>query len=217
SPATVSRVLRRAGLSRLRDLEPTEPVRCYEHEHPGNLIHLDITRLGRFERTGHRTTGNRSGQSNSRGIGREYVHACIDDASRLAVTQIYPDETAVSAVAHLMAAVEWYASMGATVARVMTDNGSCYKSHAFKAACTGPGQHHLRTPPYTPQTNGKAERSIQTALRKWGYARAYRPSEDRAADLPVRTHLYKWHRPHSALKSKPPLGRPGLDRNNLLR
>jgi transposase InsO family protein len=221
SPATVSRVLRRAGLSRLRDLEPAEPVRRYEREHPGELIHLDIKRLGKFERTGHRITGDRTGQSTQRsrrsGPGWEYVHVCVDDASRLAFTQVHPDEKATSAVAHLKAAVTWYASMGVKVARVMTDNGSCYKSHAFKVACAELGLKHIRTKPYTPKTNGKAERFIQTALREWAYARAYDTSDHRAADLPVWTHLYNWHRPHSALKSKPPISRLGLDRNNLLR
>lgn len=217
SAATVSRVLRRAGLSRLRDLEPAEPVRRYVRAHPGELIHLDIKRLGKFARTGHRITGNRTGQSKSRGIGWEYVHVCIDDASRLAFTQVHPDEKAVSAVAHLKAAVAWFAAMGVTVARVMTDNGSCYTSRAFKAACAELGIRHIRTRPYTPKTNGKAERFIQTALREWAYARAYQTSEQRAADLPAWTHLYNWHRPHAALKSKPPISRLGLDRNNLLR
>ena len=217
SPATVSRVLRRAGLSRMRDLEPAEPARRYERDHPGDMIHLDIKRLGKFERTGHRITGDRTGQSNSRGIGWEYVHICIDDASRLSFTQIFPDEKAVSAVAHLKAAVKWYASMGVKVVRVMTDNGSCYKSRAFRAACAELGLRHIRTKPYTPKTNGKAERFIQTALREWAYARAYDTSDQRAADLPVWTHLYNWHRPHSALKSKPPISRLGLDWNNLLR
>jgi transposase InsO family protein len=216
SPATVSRVLRRAGLSRLRDLEPVEPGRRYERDHPGDLIHLDIKRLGRFERTGHRITGDRIGQSNSRGIGWEYVHVCVDDASRLSFTEIHPDEKAVSAIAHFKAAVAWYASMGVKVARVMTDNGSCYKSYAFKAACAELGIRHIRTKPYTPKTNGKAERFIQTALREWAYARAYQTSDQRAADLPVWTHLYNWHRPHAALKSKPPISRLEWDRNNLL-
>ena len=217
SPATVSRVLRRAGLSRLRDLDPAAPVRRYERDHPGELIHLDIKRLGKFERTGHRITGDRTGQSNNRGVGWEYVHVCVDDASRLSFTEIHPDEKAVSAIAHLKAAVAWYASMGVKVARVMTDNGSCYKSHAFKAACAELGLRHIRTKPYTPKTNGKAERFIQTALREWAYARAYQTSAQCAADLPVWTHLYNWHRPHKALKSKPPISRLGLDRNNLLR
>lgn len=136
SPATVSRVLKRAGLSRLKDLEPAEPVRRYERAHPGELIHLDIKKLGRFERIGHRITGDRTGQSNPRGrkqggYGWEYVHACIDDHSRLSFSQIHPDEKAVSAVAHLRAAVAWYKTLGVKVTRVMTDNGSCYKSYAF--------------------------------------------------------------------------------------
>ncbi len=185
------------------------------------MIHLDIKRLGKFERTGHRITGDRTGQSTQRsrrtGPGWEYVHVCVDDHSRLSFTQIHPDEKAVSAVAHLRAAVAWYASMGVTVTRVMTDNGSCYKSRAFKTACVTLGLKHIRTKPYTPKTNGKAERFIQTALREWAYARAYQTSDQRAADLPVWTHLYNWHRPHSALKSKPPISRLGLNRNNLLR
>lgn len=217
SPATISRVLRRAGLSQLRDLEPAEPARRYERQSPGELIHLDIKRLGRFERVGHRITGDRTGQSKSRGIGWEFVHVCVDDASRLAFTQVHPDEKAVSAVAHLRAAVAWYAQVGVTVARVMTDNGGCYRSRAFRAACAELGLRHIRTKPYTPKTNGKAERFIQTALREWAYARAYETSDQRAADLPVWTHLYNWHRPHAALRSKPPISRLGADRNNLLR
>lgn len=222
SPATVSRVLRRAGISRIRDLAPVEPVLRYEYDAPGGLIHLDTKKLGRFEEVGHRITGDRTGQSNRRatkagGCGWEFVHVCIDDHSRLSFTQIHPDEKAVSAVAHLRAAVHWYASMGVKVSRVMTDNGSCYKSRAFKAACADLGLKHIRTKPYTPRTNGKAERFIQTALREWAYARAYQTSNDRAADLPAWTHLYNWHRPHSALNSKPPITRLGLDQNNLLR
>ncbi len=222
SPATVSRLLRRAGLSRMRDLDPAEPARRYEYDAPGGLIHLDTKKLGRFEAVGHRITGDRTGQSNRRGTkaggtGWEYVHVCIDDHSRLSFTQIHPDETAVSATAHLPAAVAWYGSMGVRVARVMTDNGSCYKSRAFRAACAELGLKHIRTKPYTPRTNGKAERFIQTALREWAYARAYQTSGQRAADLPVWTHLYNWHRPHAALKSQPPISRLGLNRNNLLR
>lgn len=167
SPATVSRVLRRAGLSTLRDLVPPEPVRRYDYKEPGGLIHLDIKKLGRFERVGHRITGDRTGQSNSRGVGWEYVHVCIDDASRTAVTGIYPDEKAVSAIAALRSAVAYYHSLGIKVSRVMTDNGSCYKSFAFAAACKDLKLKHIRTKPYTPKTNGKAERFIQTALREW--------------------------------------------------
>lgn len=217
SPATVSRVLKRAGLSRLKDIDPAEPVVRYERAHPGALIHLDIKKLGRFSRVGHRITGDRTGQSNSRGIGWEYVHVCIDDHSRLSFTQIHADEKAVSAIASLKAAVAWYARLGVKVERVMTDNGSCYKSHAFRSACQDLGLKHIRTKPYTPRTNGKAERFIQTALREWAYARAYQTSNQRAADLPVWTHMYNWHRPHGSLNSKPPISRLNLNKDNLLR
>ncbi|MCW1409384.1 IS481 family transposase [Rhizobium sp. 1AS11] len=217
SPATVSRVLRRAGLSRMKDIDPAEPVVRYEYAEPGGLIHLDIKRLGRFHRVGHRITGDRTGQSNSRGVGWEYVHICIDDASRIAFTDIFPDETAVSAIAFLKAAVAYYRSLGITVTRVMTDNGSCYKAKDFATACRALGLKHIRTKPYTPKTNGKAERFIQTALREWAYARAYPSSEHRKAHLPNWTHMYNWHRPHGSLKSKTPIGRLGLNRDNLLR
>lgn len=216
SPATVSRVLKRAGLSRLKDLEPAEPIRRYERKAPGELIHLDIKKLGRFERVGHRITGDRKGQSNSRGVGWEYVHVAIDDASRLSFTKILPDETAKSAIAHLKAAVAWYKSLGVTVSRVMTDNGSCYKAHAFAKACKRLKLKHLRTKPYTPKTNGKAERFIQTALREWAYARAYQTSHQRAADLPIWTHMYNWHRPHGGIKDQTPISRLGQSRDNLL-
>jgi transposase len=135
SPATVSRILKRLGLNRIAALEPAEPIRRYERQHPGELIHIDIKKLGRFDRVGHRITGDRRGQSNSRGIGWEFVHVCIDDASRLAFSQILPDEKKESAVAFLHAAVAYYRSLGVTVARVMTDNGSCYRSKAFRKAC----------------------------------------------------------------------------------
>lgn len=217
SPATVSRVLRRARLSRLKDIEPAEPVRRYERKHPGELIHLDIKTLGRFERTGHRITGDRTGQSSSRGVGWEHVHVCIDDASRIAFTDILPDQKAHSAIAFLKAAVAYYASLGVSVTRVMTDNGSCYKAHAFRAACAELGLRHIRTRPYTPKTNGKAERFIQTALREWAYARAYATSDQRAQDLPVWTHMYNWHRPHGSLNSKPPISRLRSTGDNLLR
>lgn len=222
SPATVSRVLRRLGISRLRDLEPAEPIRRYEREHPGELIHIDIKKLGRFKQVGHRITGDRRGQSNLRatkrgGTGWEFVHVCIDDASRIAFTQIKPDEKARSAVPFLKAAVAYYASLGVKVQRVMTDNGSCYKSRAFACACKRLGLKHIRTKPYTPKTNGKAERFIQTTLREWAYARAYQTSNQRAVDLPIWTHQYNWHRPHGGINYQTPISRLGLSRNNLLR
>lgn len=167
SPATVSRILRRLGLNRMRDLEPAEPVRRYERDHPGEMIHIAIKKLGRFAKVGHRITGDRTGQSNSRGVGWEFVHVGIDDASRVAFSQSLPDEKAASAVAFLSAAVAYYKSLGLTVARGMTDNGSCSKAFAFRDACRGLGLKHVRSKPYTPKTNGKAERFIQTALREW--------------------------------------------------
>lgn len=222
SSATVSRVLRRRGISRLRDLEPAEPVRRYEREHPGELIHIDIKKLGRFKQIGHRITGDRRGQSNQRsskgrGPGWEFAHVCIDDASRVGFSQIKPDEKARSAVPFLKAAVTYYASLGVTVQRVMTDNGSCYKSRAFARACKRLGIKHIRTKPYTPKTNGKAERFIQTALREWAYAKAYNTSNERAAELPIWMHRYNWHRPHGGIEYETPISRLGLSRNNVLR
>jgi transposase InsO family protein len=216
SPATVSRILRAARLSRMKDLEPPEPVIRYEREHPGELIHLDIKKLGRFEAEGHRVTGDRQA-GRSRGAGWEFVHVCIDDASRLAFSQIHPDETKQSAVPFLKAAIAYYASLGVKVSRVMTDNGSCYISGDFRKACADLGLKHIRTKPYTPKTNGKAERFIQTALREWAYAQAYPNSDRRAAELPVWLHRYNWHRPHGGIKFKTPISRLALDRDNLLR
>jgi transposase InsO family protein len=221
SPATVSRILRRLGLNRMRDLEPADPVRRYERDHPGELIHIDIKKLGKFNRIGHRVTGDRRGQSNLRsrgqGPGWEYVHVCIDDASRIAFSQVMKNEKRGCAIAFLKAAVAYYASLGVTVERVMTDNGSCYKSFAFRKACKRLGLRHIRTKPYTPKTNGKAERFIQTSLREWAYAQAYNTSKERAAELPRWLHRYNWHRPHGGIKSQTPISRLGLAGNNLLR
>jgi transposase InsO family protein len=221
SPATVSRILHRLGLNRLAALEPAEPVRRYEREHPGELIHIDIKKLGKFTRIGHRITGDRQGSSNlrsrSQGPGWEYVHVCIDDASRIAFSQVMKDEKKGSAIAFLKVAIAYYASLGVTVERVMTDNGACYKSFAFQKACKRLGLKHIRTKPYTPKTNGKAERFIQTSLREWAYARAYNTSNERTAELPRWLHRYNWHRPHGGIGSKPPISRLGLDGNNLLR
>jgi transposase InsO family protein len=216
SPATVSRVLKRLGLNKLSALEP-QPVRRYEREHPGELIHIDIKKLGRFSRIGHRITGDRTGQSKTRGTGWEFVHVCIDDASRVAFSQLKKDQRKASAVAFLKAAVAYYASLGVKVQRVMTDNGSCYRSRAFARACKRLGLKHIRTKPYTPRTNGKAERFIQTSLREWAYACAYNTSDERAAELPRWMHRYNWHRPHGSIGSKPPISRLGLSGNNLLR
>ncbi|NNE22213.1 MAG: IS481 family transposase [Rhizobiales bacterium] len=222
SPATVSRVLQRAGLSRLKDLEPKQPERRYQYNHPGDMIHLDIKKFGRFERPGHRVTGDRTGQSNPRsgaknGYGWEYLHVCIDDASRIAFTDIYPDEKKQSAVAFLKAAIDYYRRLGITITRVMTDNGSCYKSFAFRDLCKQLGLRHIRTKPYTPRTNGKAERFIKTAITEWAYAMAYQTSKQRADYLPKWTHMYNWHRPHGGIKYQTPISVLCMNRDNLLR
>jgi transposase InsO family protein len=217
SPATMSRVLKKLGLNKLKALEPAEPVRRYERENPGELIHIDIKKLGRFDRVGHRITGDRTGQSNTRGVGWEFVHVCIDDHSRVAFVQIMPTERKECAIAFLKASIAYYRRLGVTIQRVMTDNGSCYISKAFRKACKRLGLKHIYTKPYTPKTNGKAERFIQTALREWAYAHAYPTSDHRADQLPVWLHRYNWHRPHGSLQSKIPISRLGLTENNLLR
>lgn len=217
SPATVSRILKRAGLSRMRDLDPPTSVLRYEYSQPGAMIHVDIKKLGRFERTGHRITGDRTGQSNSRGVGWEYVHVAIDDHSRIATSDIFPDEKAVSAIAALRSAVAFYERLGIKVERIMSDNGSCYISHDFAEACRELGLKHVRTRPYTPRTNGKAERFIKTAIYEWAYARPYNTSDQRAADLPLWLHDYNWHRPHGGINFVPPIQRLKTNRNNLLR
>ncbi len=216
SPATVSRVLCRLGLNRMRYLEPAVPVRRYEREHPGELIHIDIKKLGRFVRPGHRITGDRQ-KGESRGAGHEFVHVAIDDASRLAFSQIRRDQKKESAIAFLNEAVTYYRSLGMTVTGIMTDNGSCYRAKAFAKACRKLGLKHIFTRPYRPQTNGKAERFIQTVLREWAYARAYETSDQRAKDLPIWLHHYNWHRPHGSLQAKTPISRLALPRDDLLR
>src|SRR3989440_1148089 len=165
SPATVSRILRRLGLNRIRDLEPAEPERRYERESPGEIIHIDIKKLGRFARIGHRITGDRTGPNKSRGAGWDFVHVCIDDRSRVAFSEIKPDETADSAVPLLKAAMAYYKSLGVTVTRVMTDNGSCYQSFAFRDACRDLGIKHIRTKPYTPRTKCSIAGKIWHAAR----------------------------------------------------
>src|SRR4029077_9754528 len=219
SPATVSRILRRLGLNRLSALEPAAPIRRYEREHAGEMILLDIKKLGRIDGIGHRITGDRRGQSNrrsrSQGLGWEFVHVCIDDASRIAFAQVMPDEKKESAVAFLKAALAYYQSLGVTVARVMTDNGSCYKAFDFRDACRNLGLKHIRTRPYPPKTNGKAERFIQSALREWAYALPYTHSDRRTAELTRWLHRYNWHRPHGSLDTATPISRLGLSEDNL--
>jgi transposase InsO family protein len=218
SPATVSRILRRLGLNRLSALEPAEPVRRYEREHPGELIHLDIKKLGRIGSVGHRITGRQTGVVNRHlGIGWEYVHVCIDDASRIAFVQVMADQRKESAAAFLEAAIAYYAKLGVRVERVMTDNGSCYRSKMFRTACKERGLRQVFTRFYTRKTNGKAERFIQTALREWAYAHAYHNSNQRSAELIPWLHRYNWHRPHGSLKANTPISRLRLSEDNLLR
>ena len=211
SPSTVSRILQRLGINRLSALEPAEPVRRYEREKPGEMIHIDIKKLGRFNKIGHRITGDRTGQSNNRG------HVAIDDHSRVGFAKVMPSERGRSAVAFLKTAIAYYESLGIKVERVMTDNGSCYKSFAFRRACKRLGLKHIRTKPYTPKTNGKAERFIQTSLREWAYAQAYPNSRERRAELPIWLHRYNWHRPHAGIDDKTPISRLGLTENNVLK
>ncbi len=215
SPASVSRVLRRQGIARLSALEPAPPVHRYEHPHPGDLLHLDTKKLGRFNRPGHRVTHDRTHRR--QGAGWEYVHVCVDDHSRVAFSQLYPDETAASATAFLTAATDYYRRLGITVQRVLTDNGGCYRSRAFNARCGTLGLRSRYPRPFTPRTNGKAERFIQTALREWAYAHAYDTSDQRAQQLPRWLHRYNWHRPHASLRAMTPISRLGLNRDNLLR
>src|SRR5262249_53175756 len=217
SPATISRVLKPRGLGRLSALEPQPPARPrYERATPGEIIHIDIKKLARFRKIGHRITGDRTSHTNKRGVGWEFVHVAIDDHSRVATARIFPNERAVSAIAFLKHAINYYRSLGITVSRVMTDNGSCYRASDFGRACVRLGIKHIRTKPYTPQTNGKAERFIQTALREWAYATAFNHSDERREDLPIWLHRYNWHRPHASLAKSTPISRLGLTANNLL-
>ncbi len=214
SPATVSRILRRLKLNRLRDLDPAAPIQRYEHAAPGDLLHLDIKKLGRFTGIGHRIP--EAPRRHVKGAGWEYVHVAVDDHSRIAFALIYPNEKGSSAAAFLAAAIAYYQRLGIRIQRVLTDNGPCYQSRAFRQLCQHHGIRHKRTRPYTPRTNGKAERFIQTALREWAYARAYSTSDQRSHHLLPWLHQYNWHRPHASLNASPPISRAGLERNNLL-
>jgi transposase len=216
SRATVARVLRRHGLQRLRALEPAAPVQRYEYRRPGGLVHLDIKKLGRIGRVGHRITGDRRGQV--RGIGWEYVHVAVDDATRLAYVEVLPDEQGVTVTAFLWRALAWYRRLGIRVRRILTDNGSGYRAHVFAQCGHSARLRHLRTRPYTPRTNGKAERFIQTLLREWAYIRAYRTSAERLAALPHWLHYYNVHRAHAGLHDRPPISRLSRVRaDNLVR
>ncbi|WP_368930060.1 IS481 family transposase [Achromobacter xylosoxidans] len=212
--STVARIVRQAGLNRLSALEPQRPHNRYEHPKPGDMLHLDIKKLGRFRRPGHRVTGDRTQSSD--GAGWEYVHVAIDDHSRVAFSCIQKDERAISAGHALIAALRYYRSLGVQFSRVLTDNGACYRSGLFARLLRRLGLKHRRTRPYTPRTNGKAERFIQTALREWAYARSYDHSDQRAAHLMPWLHHYNWHRPHASLDYKPPISRIPIPVNNVV-
>ena len=217
SPATVSRVLQRLGLNRVAALEPAEPVRRYEREHPGELIHIDIKKLGRFDRTGHRITGDRTGQSKSRGIGWEYLHLAVDDHSRLAYSEVLPDETRRFCLAFLFNALRFFRHHGVAVERVMTDNGPAFKSRRYARALRLMGIRHRRTRPYTPKTNGQGRALRPDLAQGVAYARAYDTSDQRRSELPAFLLRYNWQRPHMGINAKTPISRLGLSEDNLLR
>jgi len=203
--STVCLVLKRLGLHRLWRLEPEEPVRRYERQAPGELLHLDTKKLARIRRIGHRIHGDRS--KRAYGAGWEFAHVCIDDHTRLAYVEVLPNERGATAAAFLRRALAWFGKRGVDVQRVMTDNGSCYISSDFNEVCKAREIRHLFTKPYTPKTNGKAERFIQTLTQKWAYRRPYRTSAVRASALRPWIKHYNHQRPHRALGMKPPMAR----------
>ena len=213
SASTVARICRAAGLSRLRHLEPPAAPLRYEKERPGELIHVDIKRLGRFDRVGHRITRRRSFGSAKQGF--EFVYVATDDFTRLSYVEILPDERSTSASSFLTSAVAWFALQNVRVERVMTDNGSAFLSNDWKHLCARLEISHKRTRPYTPRTNGKAERFIQTLLREWAYRFSYDTSDERKHWLKPYLHFYNYHRAHTSLDYNPPISR--LDKNNVLR
>ncbi len=215
SRATVSRILTRLQLNKIKMLEPKIPVIRYQHAAPGDLLHIDIKKFARIVKAGHRITGNP--QDETRGAGWEFLYVAIDDHSRIAFTAMMPDEKAVSSSSFLRQAVAYFARLGIQVRRVMTDNGPCFVSDRFPDTCREFEIKPIRTRIYTPRTNGKAERFIQTAIREWAYLRRYENSAHRLSHLQPWTHQYNWHRPHASLQQKPPICRAGIDVNNLLR
>jgi transposase InsO family protein len=214
SLATVSRVLARAGISRLSDLQPSPVAVRYEHAHAGDLLHIDTKKLGRIDRLGHRITGVRRGRTGV--AGWEFLFVAVDDHARIAFTQIRKQERGTDAVAFLGAAVRYYGSLGITVRQILTDNGSAFRNHRFDKACKRLHVRHTFTRPYRPQTNGKAERFIQSALREWAYGIAYNDSSERTAMLKRWNHHYNWHRPHLGIGGLAPTSRLPQRRNNLL-
>jgi transposase InsO family protein len=214
SGSTVGRVLRRAKLARWRDLQPSEPVIRYEHARPGDLVHIDTKKLGRIENTGHRVTGDP--RDTTDGAGWEYLFVAVDDHARLGYTQMKCDERGTSASEFLRSCVRHFAKLGVSVRRVLTDNGAAFRSKRFAVACRKLGLRHVFTRPYRPQTNGKAERFIQSALREWAYGIPYQHSLERTAMLKRWTHHYNWHRPHHGIGRVAPVSRLAQSRNNLL-
>jgi transposase InsO family protein len=205
SPATVSRILQRAHLNRWRHLHPAPPVLRYEHPAPGDLLHLDIKGMTRYQQVSIRGDGRRRGRPQF--AGWQALHVAVDDHSRLAFSRMLPNQQNQTAIAFLHAAVAFYAQHGITIRRLLTDNGSCYRSRHFRAACLQLGIQHRFTRPYTPRTNGKAERFIQTALREWAYVRHYLNSEERDQHLLPWLEFYNLHRPHGSLGYAPPISR----------
>lgn len=215
SRATVARTLQQLGLARLAALDPPAPGRRYEWARPGQLVHLDIKKLGRIGQVGHRITGDR--RTRMRGIGWEFVHVCVDDCSRVAYVEVLPDERSVTVTGFLRRALTWFGRRGVQVQRILSDNGSAYRSRLVAAFCRARQLRQRFTRPYTPRTNGKAERFIQTLLREWAYGVAYAASTQRTAALPRWLHYYNWHRRHSALNGQPPISRVVVGRDDLLR
>jgi len=203
--STVTAVLAQLGLQRLSRLEPPEPPNRYERRHAGELLHIDVKKLGRIGRPGHRVNGDR--RTRTRGIGWEYVHVCVDDATRLAYVEVLADERGETAAGFLRRAVAYFAARGVRVRAVLTDNGSAYLSHVHATACRALGLRHLRTRPYRPRTNGKAERFIRTLLTEWAYAATYRDSAHRRAALTPWLAFYNQRRPHGALGHQAPVVR----------
>jgi transposase InsO family protein len=207
SPASVSRLLRQAHLSRWRDLVPRPPVQRYEHAAPGDLVHLDIKGMTRFGEVSLRGDGRLRGKREHPGM--LALHVAVDDHSRLAFTQLLPDQKAATTVRFLEDAREFFGRHGIQVRALLTDNGSSYRSHSFRNACQQMQIRHRRTKPYSPQTNGKAERFIQTALREWAYAKHWENSQERDAHLKPWNDFYNLERPHGSLAYKTPISRSG--------
>jgi transposase InsO family protein len=205
STATVSRILRRARLSRWRDLNPRPPVVRYEHPHPGDLLHLDIKGMTRFTDVSLRGDGRLRGKRRHPGFCA--LHIAIDDHSRAAFTQMLPDQKAETTIGFLRDAAAFFAERQVQVRALLTDNGSAYRSHKFRAACAEMQVKHRRTRPYTPRTNGKAERFIQTALREWASAQHWPSSDHRDAQLQPWVDFYNHLRPHGSLGYKTPVSR----------